>query len=121
MKIWVYRAEVNWCADHEVEVLIKANTLGFLEKIFYKCRRRRIMCEDRRNTCYKKDVCDKCPALEESEWVIEYQKHFNNDPDEGYEEWTSEIVHCKNCGKRPCADKRSNYCPNCGKKMINPR
>ena len=54
------------------------------------------MCEDRRNTCCKKDFCDKCPALEESEWVIEYQKHFNNDPDEGYEEWTSEIVHCKN-------------------------
>ena len=77
------------------------------------------MCEDRHNTCCKKDFCDKCPALEESEWVIEYQKHFNNDPDEGYEEWTSEIVRCKNCGERPCADKRSNYCPNCGKKMIN--
>ena len=26
MKIWVYRAEINWCADHEVEVLVKANT-----------------------------------------------------------------------------------------------
>ena len=36
MKIWAYRAEVNWCADHEVEVLIKANTIGFLEKIFHK-------------------------------------------------------------------------------------
>ena len=79
------------------------------------------MGEDRRNTCYKRDFCDKCPALEESEWIIEYQKHFNNDPDEGYEEWTSEIVHCKNCGERPCADKRSNYCPNCGMKMINPK
>lgn len=26
MKIWVYRAEVNWCADHVVDVLVKANT-----------------------------------------------------------------------------------------------
>lgn len=77
------------------------------------------MGENRRNTCCKKDFCNKCPALEESEWVIEYQKHFNNDPDEGYEQWISEIVHCKNCGERPTADKRSNYCPNCGKKMIN--
>ena len=59
------------------------------------------MGENRRNTCCKKDFCNKCPALEESEWVIEYQKHFNNDPDEGYEEWTSEIVHCKIAEKDP--------------------
>lgn len=97
------------------------------------------MNEDKCNTCY---ICEVCSEEDEhwckmhnyceynpdtvldgiytSEWIIEYQKHFNNDPDEGYEEWTSEIVHCKNCGERPCADKRSNYYPNCGMKMINP-
>ena len=26
MKIWAYCAEVNWCADHTITVLVKANT-----------------------------------------------------------------------------------------------